>query len=211
MEEWRFKGPWDAVWRLPALRGAVGGLAVLFGGVFALIVALPGGEDSTAWAVLGGVFLGTLVLIVLVAWWPIAAWQRVRGAWPDAHVVDAEVRVLNWDPFKQRRWTVMSPWNGAHHRARWLLLEGRLVWMGLQGVPWPDSRHALPSHPVELVPIGAQGVTGLPHAWVQPVFDRTSKERVPGRYRLSDPSNRSEMTLVIRTHEGEFAARFAGA
>jgi hypothetical protein len=211
MKDASYKGPLDAVIRLPALRGLVVTLIALFSGLFLFIAALEGSVEATGMAALGGVFLGTLVLIVLVAWWPIAAWQRVRGAWPDAEVVDAEVRVLNWDPFKQRRWTVLSPWNGAHHRARWLLLEGRLVWMGLQGVPWPDSRNALPSHPVELVPIGAQGVTGLPHAWVQPVFDRTSKERVPGRYRLSDPSNRSEMTLVIRMHEGEFAARFAGA
>jgi len=211
MKDASYKGPLDALLRLPALRGMVVVLTALFGGLFLFIAALEGSGEATGMAALAAVFGGCLALIVLVAWWPIAAWQRVRSAWPDAEVVDAEVRVLNWDPFKQRRWTVLSPWNGAHHRARWLLLEGRLVWMGLQGVPWPDSRHALPSHPVELVPLGQQGVTGLPHAGVQPVFDRNSKERVPGRYRLYDPSNHSNMTLVIRSNEGEFAARFAGA
>lgn len=208
---WNFSGPLDAVLRLVALRWVVGVLVVVFGGVFALIAGLDGGEDATGWVMLAAVFAGSVGVSVAAAWWPIAAWQRVRAKWPDADVVDAEVRVLNWDPFKQRRWTVMSPWNGAHHGAAWLLLEDRVVWMGLQGIPWPDARNVLPSHPVELLPPGTVPQTDLPHAFVEPVIDRNTKGVVAGCYRLSDPSNRSEMTLVVRSKDEAFSTRFARA
>lgn len=199
----------DAVLRLPALRGVVAFLVAVFGGLFLFIAGLDGGQDAMGLALLAAVLVGSTGVSVAAAWWPIAAWQRVRAQWPEAEVVEAEVRVLNWDPFKQRRWTVMSPWNGAIHRAAWLVLEDRLVWMGLQGLPWPDSRHTLPLHPVELLPAGKVPSTGLPHAHVQCVFDRNTKGRVAGRYQVSDPSNRSVIALVIRSNEVDFVARFA--
>ena len=203
---WNFSGPLDAVLRLPALRGVVVVLVALFGGLLALIAALEGWQDTTGMVLLAAVFAGSTGVSVAAAWWPIAAWQQVRARWPEAQVVEAEVRVLNWDPFKQRRWTVMSPWNGSHHRTTWLLLDDRLVWMGMQGLPWPDSRHVLPSPPVELLVEGLAPTTGLPHAFVEPVFDRDTKDAVPRRYRVTDPSNRSAITLVIRSDDAAFSA-----
>jgi hypothetical protein len=198
----------DAVARLPALRRVVALLVAVFGGLFWLVVGLDDQQDVAGWGLLASVFLVSLGVSVASAWGPIAAWQKVRAQWPDAEVVEAEIRVLNWDPFKQRKWTWMSPWNGVHHRAAWLLLEDRLVWMGLQGLPWPDSRQALPLHPVELVPNGTIPITGLPHAVVEPVFDRDTKGPVAGRFKLADPSNRSAMTLVIRSNGSAFSERF---
>ena len=196
---WNFSGPWDAMRRLPALRGMVAVLVGLFGGLFLLIAALDGGQDVTGLSVLATVFFASTGVTVAAAWWPIAAWQRVRARWPEAEVVEAEIRVLNWDPFKQRRWTVLSPWNGSHHRAAWLLLEDRVVWMGLQGLPWPDSRHVLPSQPVELLREGTAPDSDLPHAFV---------ERAAGRYRVTDPANRSSIVLIVRSRQTDFAARF---
>lgn len=195
---------WNAPFRVVALRRTAGVLGAVLG---ALLGTLAWFEPHSAAALLA-VFLGTFALVWGLAWQPIRAWKTVRERHLEVQVVVAEVRVLNWDPFKQNRWTVLSPWNGSPQRAALLLLEDRVVWMGLQGIPWPDSPHALPVQPVELIRPGQFPMTGLPHAVLFPVHDRDSKAIVPGRFRISDPSNRSEMTAIIRTHEDAFAARF---
>lgn len=221
-------GPWDFALRHPALRGIIVSLVLLYGGILTLLLLLEPGGSERLTAVLGmsTLLIGQILLVGWLAWRPVAAWQKIQAKFPDAPVISAEVRVLNWDIFKQRYWYRMdSPWNGPYHKVWLMLFSDHLVWMGAKGVPWPSSPNALPVHPVVLLPEGlAEGLAGgladdhptlrafpreLPVAKVRPIWDRESAGRpVPGRYRIIDPRHDGELTLVVRSAEQVFLARF---
>lgn len=214
-----FSSPWDLATRLPALRGGVLFLTALAAILSVTIALLESDSTERLFAVLWvtGTMGGSAWLVVWLAWRPVDAWQRVLAELPDAaaapEVVRVDLRILNWDVFKQRSWRGLadSPWNGPYHQALVLVLPDRLVMMGIKGVPFPTSRHGLPVHPVELLPDNGTPprFAQLPSARVLPVWDRDSKGAV--RFRIVDAGHKGELTLVVKSGGEPFQARFGGA
>jgi hypothetical protein len=214
-----FSSPWDLATRLPALRGSVLFLTAILAVLTVLMALLESDPTERLLALLWtSVTLGgSAVLVVWLAWRPVDAWQRIRGGLPaGVEVVRVELRVLNWDVFKQRGWQrfVDSPWNGPYNEAALLVLPDRLVMMGIKGVPFPTSRHGLPVHPVELLPDGETPpqLTAIPAVRVLPVWSRDgSNTTIPDRYRVIDPAHEGELTLVIKSGAHLFHDRFGRA
>jgi hypothetical protein len=203
-------------WRLPALRLAV----LLMSGITAGLIALIGllesnpGERVLGLAWLVSTMGASVVLMVWLAWRPVQVWQRLRASHPTAVVLETEVRILNWDVFKQKPWyKLTSPWNGPYHRALLMMLPDRVVLMGLKGVPWPSSPNALPVHPVLLLPPGASpppsDQTQLPHAHIHPIHDRSSSTPHVTRYRIDDPTHDGGLTWILKSPSPELQTALA--
>lgn len=212
-----YSGPWDLTWRLPALRWAVLLLAGITIGLIALISLFETDprERLLALAWLISTMGASGVLVVWQAWRPVDIWQRLRASHPEAEHYKTEVRLLNWDVFKQKPWyKLTSPWNGPYHRALLLMLPDGVVLMGLKGVPWPSSPNALPVHPVLLLPAGAlpPDQTQLPHAHILPLHDSSSSSPLDSRYRIVDPAHDGALTWILKSPSPELqsalAARF---
>lgn len=216
-----FSSPWDLAARLPALRGTVLFLTVLTATLSVSVALLESDPTERLFAVLWitGAMGGSAWLMVWLAWRPVEAWQRVLADLPELaaapEVVQVDLRILNWDVFKQRSWRGLadSPWNGPFHQALVLVLPDRLVMMGIKGVPFPTSRHGLPVHPVELLPDNGTPpgfAQLLPSVQVRPVWDRDSKSVVTARYRILDAGHKGELTLVVKSGDEFFRERFGG-
>lgn len=211
-----YSGPWDLAWRLPALRWAVLLLTGITTGLIALISLLESDSEERllALAFLSSTMGASVVLIVWQAWRPVQVWQGLRASHPAAEVHEAEVRILNWDVFKQKPWyKLTSPWNGPYHRALLLMLPDGVVLMGLKGVPWPSSPNALPVHPVLLLPADVSpphsDQTHLPHAHIHPIHDHNSSTPLVSRYRIADPTHNGGLTWILKSPTPELQTALA--
>lgn len=201
---------------MPALRWAVLLMTGITIGLIALISLLERdpAERLLALAILSSMMGASVVLMVWLAWRPVQVWQRLRASHPTAEVLETEVRILNWDVFKQKPWyKLTSPWNGPYHRALLLMLPDGVALMGLKGVPWPSSPNALPVHPVLLLPPDASpppsDQTQLPHAHIHPIHDGSSSPPLVSRYRINDPAHDSALTWILKSPSPELQTALA--